>query len=179
MISISIASKKSLSLTLGPNICPHRHSFRIAFFALVAIAAVSFAYPAFAQQGFSLIGTWQRTVSTEVQMLTFKTDGTFYAQTAVPPGPYGQGSGYTKWWGMYGMKGATSWVATIQVFQVCASGVACMSCPPAPGDFPGSNTCGVAQSLGLTPGVQHERSFQIQGPNQFVDQFGQTWRRVR
>ena len=178
MIFTSIASKKSSSCISCRSSGRYFRAYSVALIALVALAALSLTDRAIAQQGFSLVGTWEQTASTGVQTLTYNRDGTFYGTMAIPPGPNG-GSGLSKWWGKYRMRSETSYVAQIQVFQVCATGVPCASCPPGPGEMPGSNACGLAQYVGLVPGVQYDRSFQVQGPSQFVDQFGQTWRRVR
>jgi hypothetical protein len=179
MILTSIPSTKSSSCILSRLSGRYFRASCIAVIAMVALAAVSLTDRAIAQQGFSPVGTWEHTERSGVSVFTYNPDGTFYGKMSVPPGPYGGGSGYVQWWGSYGMAGATSWVTKIQGFQTCASGVGCSSCPPKSGELPGSNACAVAQSMGMAPGAQLQWNVQVQGPYQFTDGLGQTWRRVR
>jgi len=179
MTRVLTASTNIVSLTLGSFYRRYCCKYGIVLFALLVSGAISAAGPAHAQPGFSLIGTWQHTDQAGVTMLSFNQQGLFQATLDVPPGPTGQGSGRIQWRGRYKMTGATSWVAEVQSFQLCASGGGCSSCPRSPGDLPGGDACGLAQSMRVSPGVPEPRTFQPQGPNQFVDQFGQMWRRVR
>jgi hypothetical protein len=179
MNELRIALTECSTISLRSPITYHFHKFRITLFALVALAVLSFAGSAIAQQRFSLLGVWQQTAQTGVQTLTFNPDETFNCQMAVPPGPNGQGSGLLKWWGRYRATGAASYTYQVQTFQLCPSGVGCSHCPPQRGDFPGNDVCQLARSMGLEVGVQNQVSVQMQGPNQYADQSGQTWRRVR
>ena len=84
----------------------------------------------------------------------------------------GAGDTPVQWRGRYRATGASSVVFQVQAFQVCTRGGAgCQSCPGA------SDVCRLAKKFDLAVGVQQQRRFQMQGPNQFVDQNGQRWRR--
>jgi hypothetical protein len=172
MIPMPITAKKMSILNL-------RSAYCIALFALLVLAAVSVTGPAVAEQGFALIGTWQHTDKEGVKTNSFNRDGTFFAQWDFPPGQGGTGSGRAKWQGIYRATGASSLAYQVRVFQSCASGGSCISCPPGRGELPGSNGCALAKYYGLTPGEWHEQSMQMQGANQYVDQYRQTWRRIR
>ena len=161
-----------------PFIC-YFDTFRITFFALVAFGVLSLASSAIAQQRFALIGVWEHTERTEVTTVTFNPDETFNCQMAVAPVPNGQGSGIMRWWGKYRATGPASYIFLVQTFQLCPSGVGCSHCPPTRADFPGNDVCQLARSMNLEVGVQKQFSVQMQGPNQYVDPYGQTWRRVR
>ena len=78
-----------------------------------------------------------------------------------------------RWSGIYYATSGTSIVCQVQTYQLCSSGGACTSCPGDP------QTCRMAQSNGMEPGVQHQSSVQLQGTNQFVGQDRATWFRVR
>jgi hypothetical protein len=155
------------------------HKAHIVFFALALLVAMSVTGSAFAQQGFALIGTWQQTDKDGIQTVVFKPDGTFFSQWDFPPGPGGTGSGRAQWQGIYRATGASSYAAQVGVFQVCASGGGCVSCPPGGGELPGSDGCGLARYYGLTPGEWREVSMQMQGPDQGVLKDGRRWRRIR
>jgi hypothetical protein len=181
MNSIPIISKILPTFTLRCHFDRPFHtsriSLRIALFALAALAVVSVAGPAVAREGFALIGTWQHTDRTGIQVYAFNPDGTFYGQLDIPPAN-GTGSGRIQWQGSYRATGVSSHVSQVQVFRFCASGGGCSSCPPARGEMPGGNGCALAYNMGLTPGVQQQTSVQMQGPNQYVAG-GSTFRRVR
>jgi hypothetical protein len=159
-----------------------RISGGIAILTLVALIAFSVASLAVAQQGFALMGTWQHTEKSFFSTVTFNPDGTFQSKYCVGTGASGQGSGCAQWRGIYRATGASSWVAQVQAFQNCASGGGCNSCPRSRGDLPapGNYGCDIAKSLfGLTIGTQMKQGWQMQGQNQYVDEQGQMWRRVR
>jgi len=124
-----------------------------AFFLLVALAVVSVSGPAAAEQGFALIGTWQRSDPQVTVAFTLNPNGTFDAQYCTA-GQYG--SGCMQWNGVYRPTGALSYVYKVQSFQGAGG-----SCPPQRGDMPGSNGCGYAQMLGIKVGVQRDESFQM------------------
>jgi hypothetical protein len=172
MISMTIAMKNVSMFNLR---CVHF----IALFTLIVLGVVSVAGSAAAEQGFALIGAWQQTDKEWVQTVVFNPDGTFSSQWDFPPGPGGTGSGRAQWHGTYRPTGASSWAAQVWAFQACASGGGCSSCPPGRGELPGSNGCGLAEYYGLTPGKWLEQGWQMQGPNQGVNQNGKTWRRIR
>jgi hypothetical protein len=172
MISMPTVSKKFSIFNFRCEHC-------IALFTLIVLAVVSVVGLAVAQQGFALIGTWQQVQKDSVQTVVFNPDETFYGTMDVAPGAGGTGSGRTQWRGVYRATGASSWVAEVQFFQMCASGGGCSSCPPSRGELPGGNGCALAQYMGLTPGTRHEQGWQMQGPNQGVDQGRNTWRRIR
>jgi hypothetical protein len=172
MISMTIAAKKSPRFNFQ---CAHC----MAIFALVVLASISVAGSAVAQEGFALIGTWQQVQKDSVQTVVFNPDGTFFGEMDVAPGAGGTGSGRTQWRGVYRATGASSWVAQVEFFEMCASGGSCSSCPPGRGEMPGGNGCLLAQYMGLTPGARLEQGWQMQGPNQGLDQSRNTWRRIR
>jgi hypothetical protein len=179
MNKLPIALTRFFAISLR---CPFVRPFqkhRISLFILVVLGVLSFTSSAIAQQGFSLLGVWQQSAQTGVQTLTFNPDGTFNCQMAIPPGPNGQGSGFFRWWGRYKATGAASYIFQVQTFQLCPSGTACSHCPPQRGDIPGNNVCQLARSMNVEVGVQKQVSVQMQGANQYADQVGQTWRRLR
>lgn len=156
-----------------------RPAHLISVFFLIAIVAVPLGGSAFAQQGFALLGTWQQTQKDSIQTVVFNPDGTFFGNMDVAPGAGGTGSGRTQWRGTYRVTGPSSWIARVEFWQMCASGGSCFSCPPSPGEMPGSNGCGVAQYMGLPVGVQLDSSWQMKGQNQCTDKYGQPWQRYR
>jgi hypothetical protein len=172
MISMTIAVKKFFIFNL-------RCAYCIALFTMIVLAVVSVAGSAVAEQGFALIGTWQQTDNNGVRTVTFNRDGTFFTLWDFPPGRGGTGSGRAQWQGIYQATGASSYAAQVRVFQSCASGGGCSSCPPGRGDLPGTDGCWLADYYGLTPGKWLEESWQMQGPNQGVLSDGRTWRRIR
>jgi hypothetical protein len=176
MIPLSIATKQSRIFILRGAHC-------VALCALIALAAVLVvAASAVAEQGFALIGTWQQTDKSGVLTVSFNANGTFQSRLCWPPGPGGTGSGCAQWQGTYRATGASSWSAVVRSFRNCASGGGCNSCPKSRGDLPtpGNYGCDIAKSLfGITVGTRINQSLQMQGPNQGVNQNGQTWRRIR
>lgn len=154
-------------------IAPSTLRFRTAFLALAALAYIFISDPAIAQPSFPLVGTWGCTVTTGpapgIAMLTLNANGTFYGKRT-----FSGTNVYAQWWGFYRVTSATSWVAQIQVAQSC-EGFSCSSCPPGPG----GDCCAAAKADGIPPGVPMEKSVRMLGPNQFVDELGQGWQRVR
>jgi hypothetical protein len=140
-------------------------------FILLAIATVSVAGTALAEQGFSLIGTWEAPAPEATMSFTLNPNGTFYAQYCTA-GRYG--SGCVQWRGTYRATGVSSYSYITQAFQGAGQ-----SCPPQRGELPGSNGCGLAQSMGVRVGKQQEASYQMQSQYQIVDSAGTKWRRTR
>ena len=148
----------------------------------IVLAIVLLSAPAFAQQGFAMMGTWQMTSKDGVMTVVFSADGRFQTRYCNAPGAGGSGSGCSQWSGLYRPQSASSWAYQIQSFQLCASGGGCNSCPRSRTDLPSSPTygCDLARSLyGITIGKQETESWRMQGPNQALDQNGRTWRRIR
>ena len=125
-ITLNKLSLFSLSRAIGH----HFILFDIAFAVLLILAVSTIPNSAVAQQEFELIGTWQQTDKDGIQTVTFDRNGTFFAQWDFPPGPGGTGSGRAQWQGKYRATGPSSWAAQVRVFQSCATGGGCMSCPP-------------------------------------------------
>jgi hypothetical protein len=177
MSLISIAFKK-FPLFLSASFFDRSfHSSRIALFALVVLAVVSVACPAASAQGFALMGTWLHseppaTPQTGAQswMQVFRPDGTYFYQVMIAPRGRMVGT-VIKRWSTYKATGASSFVFKNKAFERCASGgTACARCP---------GTWCRQNPMGWDIGVQHSDSVKLQGPNQFRDQFGQTWTRAR
>jgi hypothetical protein len=174
MIPISITTKQFRIFILRGAHC-------VALCALIALAAVLVvAASAVAEQGFALIGSWENTARATqnspafTQMWTFRPDGTCAYEYATA---YGQGSGTTQMQCRYRPTGASSLVVQVKAYRLCTGGM-CNSCPLRAGEMPG-NACYAAQTQGMTPGTQWQASVRMQGPNQYVDQNGITFRRVR
>jgi hypothetical protein len=146
----------------------------IFVFFITILAADSTA----AQQGFFLVGAWEHTEAatqnTPAFTITqyFNQDGTFSVQEMIAPRP-GMVGTIVKYWGNYRVTGVSSIAFQTQDYQMCGSGGGCLTCPGYP------QACEMARQASVEPGVQHNSSFQIQGQNQFTDQSGQTWRRIR
>jgi hypothetical protein len=89
--------------------------------------------------------------------------------------------GVQTWRGKYRLTGASSWVATVQSYQSCEKKTgSCNSCPRQRGDGRGyKNACSDTKKLGLPVGVPQKRSAQMQGPDTFVTEGGDTFHRVR
>jgi hypothetical protein len=158
----------------------HSSSFPRYFplFIFVLLMTILVAGSASAQQDFFLIGAWEHTEAaaqnTPAFTITqyFNQDGTFSVQEMIAPRP-GMVGTIVKYWGNYRVTGGASISYQTQDFQMCGSGSDCLTCPGYP------QACQMARQLGAEPGVQYKSSFQIQGQNQFTDQGGQIWRRIR
>jgi hypothetical protein len=149
---------------------------------ILGLGALIVVNSAFAQQEFALVGVWQRTDNNGVMTIAFNPDHTFLTRFANPPAANGMGSGMSQWRGQYRPTSASSWIAKIVAIQICASGGGCNSCPASPQDLPAPPNygCEMAKAaFGITLGVQEEQGWKLQAPNQAVDQWGGTWRRIR
>jgi hypothetical protein len=156
------------------------HIFAIVL--LIVVTAFFVTVPAFAQQGFAMLGTWQSTTKDGVLTVAFNGDGMFTTRSCWPPGPGGTGSGCATWRGKYRATGASSWVSQANTFQSCASGGGCNSCPRSRGDLPGPQNygCDIMKSMfGISLNTQNNETMKMQGPNQALDTAGRTWRRTR
>ena len=150
----------------------------ITVVAIAAIATLSIAGSAIGQERFPLVGVWRHTEPATQSSpgnsttLVFKPDGTFTSEQMVAPQPGLVGT-IIQYWGRYRPTSATSFIYQVEYYKACASGGSCMSCP---GD---QQVCAVARYAQADPGVQHQATFQMRGPNEHVDRFGQAWLRIR
>jgi hypothetical protein len=184
--STTIASTKFALSVLRCLFGRHVQKFcvarRIALFAIAAFTVGSIGGPAVAQEGFALIGVWEHTERATQNSPGFSItwsmnpDGTCFWQGVVAGA--GGGSGRMQARCRYRATGSSSFVFQVQAYQSCGSSGTCSSCPPAPGEVFGGG-CSEAEQFGLAVGVQQQRSYRMQGPNQFVDEGGQMWLRVR
>jgi hypothetical protein len=189
MNTMQIASKNVPFFIVFSLLGRHFQKSCVALFTLVVLMAALLAGTAVAEQGFALIGTWEhkgkatREITVDTSTVVFKPDGTFTTTWTVVPSP-GQrdlAPGVSTWRGTYRATGKSSWVATVKSYQNCEKKTgSCNSCPRQRGDGRGyKNACANAKKVGLPVGVPKKNSVQMQGPDTYVTDSGDTFRRVR
>jgi hypothetical protein len=184
MNAIQFVSKKFSIFNL-------RYAHCIAIFVLVALATISIAGSLTAEERFALIGSWENTGRATLEIpawtttIVFKPDGTFTRKFTVLPTPAQRqrdmAPGEENWRGTYRPTGTSSWVATVQSYKRCEKKTgSCNSCPKQRGDGRGyKNACVDTKKAGLPVGVPKKNIVQMQGPDTFVTDAGDTFHRVR